>query len=173
MHIEIKTERLLLRPLCMNDIDTVHLYASDAELTRYMLYLPNSNVEESRRFIEAATSEWSKSAPEFFEFAVVSDGIHIGAVCLYLSENGTKGEIGWILNKEYHGKGYASEAAVAVLEYAKSIGVTEVCAHCDSRNRASENVMRRIGMKLESSDGIRFYKKSSESASELMYISRL
>lgn len=39
MDIELRTPRLLLRPLSLQDIDTTHLYASSVENTKYMLFL--------------------------------------------------------------------------------------------------------------------------------------
>ena len=39
--MELRTERLILRPLCVQDIDTYKAYAMDAETCRYMLFLPH------------------------------------------------------------------------------------------------------------------------------------
>ena len=47
MYIDIKTERLVLRPLEVSDLHTAHAYASDAKHTRYMIHLPNRSVEDS------------------------------------------------------------------------------------------------------------------------------
>ena len=41
MYIELKTNRLTLRPLNIGDLDAVHTYASDIENTKYMINLPN------------------------------------------------------------------------------------------------------------------------------------
>ena len=49
MNIEIKTDRFVLRPLSINDLDTVHTYASDPENTRFMMWLPNDTKEETAR----------------------------------------------------------------------------------------------------------------------------
>lgn len=165
----IATERLLLRPLKATDIDTVHLYASDIDITRYMMNLPNNTIEESQQFIDNAVKEWSKPSPEFYEYAIVLDGFQIGGVCLYLTKDRTQGELGWILNSDYHGKGYATEAARAMIELAKKLGLKEVFAHCDSRNKASEKVMQRIGMAMEYDNGTRYYEKKNETAGEYKY----
>ena len=169
MYIKIKTDRLLLRPLCMDDLDTVHRYASDVELTRYMMNLPNLTLEESCKFISDAEIEWRKDHPEFFEFAVVMEGVQIGGVCLYLSDERTKGELGWIIDRNYHRKGYAAEMATAMVELARKIGLVSVYARCDSRNTASERVMQKLGMTLIDNSGSRFYQKKNETAGELYY----
>ena len=56
-------------------------------------------------------------------------------------------EIGWRLRKEHWGKGLATEAALACLEYGfGELGFTEVLSFTSIHNRRSENLMRRIGM---------------------------
>lgn len=46
--IEITTQRLVLRPLGTEYLETVHAYASDIENTRYMMRLPNDSIEETQ-----------------------------------------------------------------------------------------------------------------------------
>ena len=111
MTLTIKTERLLLRPLDAGDVETVHEYAGDAENTRYMMYLPNGNIEDTRTFLERVTAEWEKDCPGFYEVAVVLEGRQIGAVSVALGED--EAELGWILNRKYWNRGYITEAAMA------------------------------------------------------------
>ena len=147
MQTVLQTERLTLRPLALSDADTVHVYASDPELTRYMLYLPNETREETLAFLSQAAEEWQKQAPAFFEFAIVLEGVQIGAVSIYLNEDRTKGELGWILNRDYHGKGYAAEAARACVRYAFDVlGAEEVCAIIRDTNLPSQGEALRCGM---------------------------
>lgn len=165
----IATERLLLRPIAETDLTTAHRYASDKELTRYMLNLPNDTEEETLKFITDAVAEWNKAQPEYYEYAVTLDGYQIGGVCLYLTEDRKQGELGWVLNPDYHGKGYAFEAAKAMVGLAEHLGLQAVFARCDSRNKPSEALMKRLGLTLESDNGTRFYDKRGETAGELKY----
>ncbi len=170
MYYEIKTERLLLRPLSISDLKTVHEYASDEENTRFMMRLPNRTIEETEDFLTLVTKEWEKTEPSFYEFAIESNGVQIGAVSIYLDESKEVGELGWILNKKYQGMGYAAEAASAIKDFAFNIlHVKKLIAQCDYRNAPSYRLMERIGMKLESDDGVRTYSKRNESARELTY----
>ena len=50
-YFEIVTPRLTLRPIGMGDLETTHAYASDRENCRYMMFLPNDTLEETRQFI--------------------------------------------------------------------------------------------------------------------------
>lgn len=169
MHPEIKTERLLLRPLNISDLDAMHKYASDKENTLYMYHFPR-NIEETAEFLSSVTKEWEKDMPSFYEFAIESDGKLIGSVSVYLSDDRNIGDLGWILNKKYWNKGYATEAAMAIKNFTLNIlQVKKLTANCDCRNIASSRIMEKIGLELESNTGIRIYPRNNESVHELVY----
>ena len=147
MYLEIKTSRLTLRPLSTSYLTTTHEYASDLDVTKYMYYLPNHTVAETLQFLQWCEEEWSKDCPNDYEFAICLDGKHIGAVSLSRVD-GDVYELGWILAKECQGNGYATEAARALVDLAKSLGAKKLIAHCDTRNIASCRVMEKLGMSL-------------------------
>ena len=166
----IRTERLILRPFTMRDLRTTYAYASDPANTEYMLHLPARKKRETRRFLKFAIAEGSKVPLRRHEFAVIFDGKHIGAVSISLDESEREGELGWIIRKAHQGKGYATEAAKAVMVYAlDTLGVTKIYARCDYRNEVSRRVMEKIGLSLESDTGIRYYGGSGAAVQELMY----
>ena len=169
MPMQSKTERLVLRPLGTADLQTAHAYASDAETTAYMLRLPNRTLQQTQQFLLCAEQEWQKQSPRFYEFAITLAGRQIGAVSLYLEEEEPAGELGWILQKSYWRQGFATEAALAVREFARGLGLRRLTAHCDARNTASRRVMEKIGMSLEDGTGTRVYPKTGETARELLF----
>ena len=167
----LRTDRLLLRPLGLSDLKTVHEYACDSENTKYMLFLPNASIQETENFLYSVEREWQQEHPSTFEFAIVLDDVQIGAVSISLGEIANQGEIGWILNKKYWNHGYVSEAATAVLDFAKTqLHLQRVIAQCDWRNIASARVMEKIGMQLIDENGTRTYVKREETARELTYM---
>lgn len=101
MYYEIKTSRLLLRPLSINDLDSVHIYASDNDNTKFMFWLPNDTKEETAQFLLKVTDEWRKESPSFYEFAITLNNEQIGAISITLNEEKNVGEFGWIINKQY------------------------------------------------------------------------
>lgn len=170
MFYEIKTERLTLRPLDISDLATVHTYASDEENTRYMFWLPNDTLEDTNRFLNNVTNEWKKDVPSYYEFAIVYEGLQIGAVSVALNDLRNTGELGWIINKRYWKKGIALEAALAIKEFTLNIlKLQRLVAHCDYRNTASFNLMQKLGMALENDTGTRTYPKNNETVKELTY----
>ena len=170
MYIELKTKRLLLRPVCVGDTDATFTYAGDAELTRWMTWFPRESPEETRAFLLQAEAEWRKDVPAYYEFAVLLGNTQIGGVSLWLNDDRTEGELGWLLRREYHGCGYAIESARALCDFGfKMLHLQKLTASCDARNTRSVRIMEKLGMRLINDSGIRQYKKRPETARELLY----
>lgn len=168
--MEIKTNRLLLVPHGIKFLNSVHEYATDLETTKYMVWLPNDSIEETADFLRKSDAEWAKDVPFYYEFAILFEGKHVGAVSIYLDEERTIGEFGWILHKDYWNKGIATEEAKALFAFASNeLGVKRFQAHCDSENVGSFKVMEKLGMKRISCEGGRKNKSSDEERYELLY----
>lgn len=166
----IHTDRLELKPLCMDYLYSTHEYASDPENTKYMLFLPNESIEETKEYLEGAEKEFKKEYPSFYEMAVFYNGIHIGAVSLYLNDDRSSAEFGWMINKRYHGQGFATEAAKALLDYGRhNIGIKHFIAHCDTENVSSKRVMEKLGMKCTGEFGGRRTKNFAEERREYLF----
>lgn len=167
-YFEIKTERLVLKPLGRKYLQSTIRYAMDYENTRFMCHLPNETVEETEEFLVNAENEWKKAKPQFLEFAVIYNEEHIGAVSVYF-ENDT-GELGWIINREYWGNGFAYEAAKALVDYTKAeMKVKHFLAHCDTMNIASYKVMEKLGMIKTGQWGGRRNRGAAQDSSEYQY----
>ena len=165
--MELKTERLLLRPLCTKDLDTCNEYAMDKETCRYMLFLPNRSSAETLAFLQACEANWAEEPITSYEMAVTLEDRHIGAVSIVLE--GDKATIGWVLNRAYQGKGYAYEAASALMAYAVNVlGYRRVVAHCDARNEPSQRLMKKLGM-TRVREGTRTYPDERGTAVEYKY----
>lgn len=147
MNIKLKTKRLILRPLDISDLQTTYQYAMDRDNTKYMINLFDASKEDITSFLIGVTDEWKKESPSFFEFAIIYNSNHIGAICLYLDKDKKSAEIGWILNPKYHNQGFVTEAAKELIKFADTkLKVNNIVAHCDTRNIASSRVMEKIGM---------------------------
>ena len=166
----IYTERLILKPMCMDYLETTHEYASDPENTTYMLMLPNDSIEDTANYLKGAEEEMAKTEPSFYELAVFWKDKHIGAVSLYLNEERTQAEFGWMINKKYFGQGFATEAAKGLLDFARNtLGIQHFTAHCDTENTASRRVMEKLGMYLVDEYGGRHNKQSTEERREYLF----
>lgn len=168
--MNLHTERLVLKPHGIEYLQTVNKYATDLENTKYMMHLPNENMDETRIFLEGVTAEWQKEIPTFYEFAIILGGKHIGAVSVYLDEECSEGELGWIIDKEYWRNGYAYEASKALVDMCvEKLDIRKFVAHCDSENEASKRVMQKLGMQLEAEYDGRKNRASEEVRRECKY----
>lgn len=143
----LTTPRLTLRPVTLADLSTTHAYAGDLENTRYMMFLPYEDEAETAAMLRDAEAQWRMDAPERYEFAVCLEGKHIGGLTLYMQQDRTEAELGWVLHKDYWRQGYVTEAAQALMELARTLGVKRLFACCDSENVGSYKTMAKLGMR--------------------------
>ena len=167
---KIITPRLTLAPLDESYLSTTYAYGGDRENTKYMAFLPFISLEETRAFLRACEQEWQKVQPVAYEYAILLEGTHIGGVSLYLNDARDTGELGWILHPAHQGRGYALEAARALMERAeKARGIRRFIAHCDTENTPSRRVMEKLGMRRISCTGGRKNRISDEERMEYLY----
>ncbi|TNE42307.1 MAG: N-acetyltransferase, partial [Alphaproteobacteria bacterium] len=78
-------------------------------------------------------------------------GVRVGEVGLFMrSKDHQGGEVGYVMHPDHAGKGYATEAAKAMLALGFDFfGLNRIMARCDQRNLPSEGVMKAIGMRHE------------------------
>jgi RimJ/RimL family protein N-acetyltransferase len=149
----LETTRLRIRDWTFEDAPTVLDILCRGEVVKWVGDGPVelcSDLDEARGKIE----RWrGRDDPPLGYWAIeVSDGgpLHgrvIGAVLLVPLPNGDgEVEIGWHLHPEAWGKGYASEAASAVLRHGFDGGLEEINAVTHLTNGPSQAVCRRIGM---------------------------
>lgn len=165
---EIPTARLVLTPLGVRFLDTVNEYALDAETTRYMIHLPNESPRETLAFLQGVEAEWEKEQPDAFKFALLFQGKHVGTVNIHLS--GGAGELGWIVNRRYWGRGFATEAARALVDhFAAHFAITHFIAHCDADNTASWRIMEKLGMERTGTYSGRQNRSAAHDSTEYRY----
>ena len=171
MSTEIRSERMLILPVSKRYLDDIAEYACDLENAPYMVYLPYPSKDAYEKYLEESIVQWKSGDADFYEFVVIYEGKAIGGITIYMSPDRTSGELGWIVNKKYWRKGFAYEAARAVMEYGKTkLNLKTFTAECDDRNFASYSLMEKLGFTLESRDSYRHYARTGESALERKYI---
>ncbi len=166
--MEIKTKRLTVRTIQIGDEQAIHEYAGDKSLTM-MCFLPNETFEETAAFVRENAEAWKSADQTNFEFVILLDGKIIGGCDCDLghSEDRSYATLGWIIHRNYRNRGYASEAASAILDFAfENLKISKVYAQCDINNHASFAVMRRIGMKCISDKGTRTYPRTGKTSGE-------
>jgi RimJ/RimL family protein N-acetyltransferase len=151
MHTVLETERLTLRQFTEADLENLVALDSDPEVMRYLnggVPTPRAVIERDilPRFIQSYTP----GGFGFWAITAKASGSFLGRVGL-LPDDERSGEatLGYRLLRVAWGKGYATEAARALLSVAfREAGVQRVTATTYQDNRASRRVMERLGMTL-------------------------
>jgi RimJ/RimL family protein N-acetyltransferase len=149
------TERLLLRPLDpATDVDAVLAYQSLPDVCRYIPYEPRTRDQLVERLSDPARNRSTlEEAGQVMSLAVVeraTDTLVGDVVLMWHSAEHGGGELGYVLNPEFTGRGYATEAGHALLALAfDGLGLHRVVGRIDARNAASAAVLRRLGMRQE------------------------
>ncbi|MGE5542741.1 MAG: GNAT family N-acetyltransferase [Bacillota bacterium] len=148
----IQTSRLILRRFRPGDAATFYDYRSDPDVSRYQGWKPRS-VEEVEAFIEKVSVLHPNTPGTWFQVAVCrrDSGELIGDCGMrFPADDDTQAEIGFTIAPAHQGRGYATEAVTAVLEYL--FGVLKkhrVYGSVDPRNTRSIALLTRIGMREE------------------------
>ncbi|MFT2817341.1 GNAT family N-acetyltransferase [Leifsonia sp. A12D58] len=153
----LHTERLLLRPLTEADADDVFAYQSIPEVVRYLPWPLRDRDESREHTLKRAEFTRLEDDRDAMILAVElgnetgEPGRVIGDISVFLDSGANAQlEIGWVIHPDSQGRGYATEAARAVLDLVfGEIGAHRVMARLDPRNLASVALCRSLGMRQE------------------------
>ena len=117
-NVTLKTERLVLRPWKLSDVDDMFEYASDKDVGPMAGWSPHKDKEESLSIIERFIAKKRTFAVEFNGKVIGSLGIECYEEEELPEFKNKKGrEIGCVLSKEYWGRGLMPEAIKEVMKY--------------------------------------------------------
>jgi RimJ/RimL family protein N-acetyltransferase len=149
----VRTERLLLRPLTAADSGALLAYRGDLDTTRYVPFVPMTPADVADRLAgQWARTELTDQGQALTLGAEVAEtGELAGDVILFWhSREHGGGELGYIFDARFRGRGYATEAAAAMLRLGfEDLGLHRIVARIDERNDASVRVATRLGMRQE------------------------
>ncbi len=155
----IKTERLKLRILEVEDIDAVMSFWGNNEV---MKYCGGSSGHRSQ--IASAIKNYRKSQNErgFSAFAVVlqENNEVIGACGYNYTENNNVIELIYHFAKAYWGKGYATEASRACIKYAKeNLNINKIIASVDPTHDISRKILEKLGFQYK---GMKWFEETKQ-----------
>lgn len=149
----IETTNLALRPFGPGDLDDLYDYHSRPEVVRYLYWEPCDRAQ-AREALERRARQTALDAEGqslVLAVALRDVGRVIGEARLHwLHREHRQGEIGFVVNSDFQGRGLATEAAAAMLRLGfEGLGLHRIIGRCDVRNHASARVMERLGMRRE------------------------
>ena len=147
----LQTERLSLRPMHPIDAEDMYDYARRPEVTKYLLWREHDSVEYTRDYLNYISTRYSLGS--FYDWAVIEHTSRkmIGT-CGFtkIDTVNNVAEIGYVLNPDFHRKGYGSEAVKRVMRFGfEELGVNRIEARFMKGNEASLALMKSVGMTFE------------------------
>jgi RimJ/RimL family protein N-acetyltransferase len=149
----LTTQRLRLEPFDDTHVDGLHAIDSDPEVMRYLG--PPETHEETIEIIQRVKRRWDEFGFSWWSFIDRASGQIVGAGCIqHLRRTGESPdpgcplEVGWRLRRDRWHQGLATEAAVAMVNFAfQTLRAEVLYAVCRPENTASASVMKRLGMR--------------------------
>lgn len=143
----IETDRLLLRPFRLDDVDEVLDYARDPEWARFIGSAPYER-EDAERAVAKQILMDRRSQPNW---AFVFEETVIGGLTMFLDFEHRSAEIGYSVGRRHWNKGFCTEAVRAVITVAFSNhrDLNRIHAKTDPANVASQRVLEKVGMVKE------------------------
>jgi ribosomal-protein-alanine N-acetyltransferase len=147
----IETPRLILRKMRLTDADDLFAYARDPEVSRYLVWTPHQNIEETRGYINYVNSQYDKGLLEDWGIEYRQSHTFIGTAGYFFWDvPHSRAEIHYCLAKDYWHKGLMPEALRAILRFGfERMQLNRIEAKCFPENLGSEKVLKKIGMQFE------------------------
>ena len=174
----LETERILLRPLKISDAETAYQnWTSDPEVAKFVRWNLHTSVDDTITWLTEAESNIESETHYDWGFVCKESNVLFGAGGLFYNEDHGMFELGYNMMQSYWGRGLATEAAKAMIDFAIDVlGETKLFVCHAKENLASRKVIEKLGFvyqkdgTCESYDGERvmenreYYLLADESA---------
>ena len=143
----LETERLIMRPLQESDVEEIFAMRSDEEIMRFIRE-PQGR-DESLGWIRLVSERWSDEKLGFCAVIEKSTDKFLGWCGIWRLQETDEFEIGYAIEKQNWGKGFATEAAGKFMQYGfEELNAEKLVAVARPENSASRRVMEKLGMKF-------------------------
>ncbi|MBK9225436.1 MAG: GNAT family N-acetyltransferase [Flavobacterium sp.] len=155
MNLILETNRLMLRPLKLSDAQDLFAMDKNPEVHKYLWQNPSKTIQESIQIIEYVRNQYKSNKIGRFATILKDTNEFIGWTGIkFVTEQPENGNInfydyGYRLSEKFWGKGYATEASIAWLDYGfKQMKIEKMNAYTHAENQASNHILEKIGMSL-------------------------
>ncbi len=148
---EIRTSRLVLRPLERAHLGSMLPLISAREVAATTLRIPHPYTQkDAEDYFNAMEPEIAKGKMLRLSIFIAASDEYCGSVGLHMEREHSRAEMGYWIGVPYWGRGYASEAAQAVVAHGFGrLGLNRIYATVFAGNTASRRVAEKAGMKYE------------------------
>ncbi len=151
--LDVRRERVRLRPFEERDLDAMAAYRGDAEVCRYLPFDPQTADDIRRRngaLMGRTTLEGENGGVMLAVERLDDDDVIGDLVLFHLDPAAGSAEIGWVMSPAASGRGLATEAVRALIDTAFEVyGLRRLVARIDPDNARSVALAERLGMRRE------------------------
>ena len=146
----LKTERLTLRQLSIDDDKEIFLLRSDMEANKYIDRDPCGTIEEARKFIQKITEFVDQNNGIYWAITLENNNL-VGTICMFnFSYEISQAEIGYELLPTFQGQGIMHEAITKVIEYGiHNIGLKSIEGFTHIENLPSSKLLEKCNFKKQ------------------------
>jgi len=148
----IETERLILRNIDLQDIDTFLEYRNDPNVAKYQSWEPNLNRKQITDFITELQTHKIGEPGKWNQIVWIlkKNMLHIGDCALKVQDDNRQAEFGFTLSRNFQGKGYAYEATRALINYAfAELNLHRIFSITDCKNTSAIKLLKNLRMRQE------------------------
>lgn len=147
----LETERLILRKVTLKDIEDMYLYGSDEEVSKYVTWDTHKTISDTKGFVEFVLNKYKNKQVAPWGIEYKENGNFIGTIdFVWWQPNHKTAEIGYVISKDYWGKGLTTEAVKEIVRFGfNQMDLVRIQARCFVENIGSSRVMEKSGMKFE------------------------
>ncbi len=125
-------------------------WMSDEEVSRYMLWEASQDIRDAEEFVRFELGNLENDSWNRWLIILRETGQIIGTCLCFFNEEEGHWDISYNLGRKFWGRGYASEAMGAAMDYAVGVlNVQEICTTYAAENPASGRVLEKLGFKYE------------------------
>ncbi len=145
----LDTQRLVLHRPTIEDLDEVYSrYASDPDVVRYVGWPMHRSIADTRAFLTFSDTEWDRWPAGPYAIRSREDGTLLGGTG-FAFETPHRAMTGYVLAKDAWGRGYATEALLAIVRLAPSLGIIRLYAICHVDHQPSARVLEKCGFERD------------------------
>jgi ribosomal-protein-alanine N-acetyltransferase len=150
--VKLETERLILRRFAPDDVEAMYRnWASDPEVTKYLMWPTHSDVSVSKEVIDSWLPLYKSLNHYSWAIVLKELGEPIGSIAAVRQTDEIKMvHIGYCIGRKWWNCGYTSEALAELVRFFfEDVGVNRIESRHDPRNPNSGKVMVKCGLKYE------------------------
>jgi ribosomal-protein-alanine N-acetyltransferase len=149
--LTLQTPRLILRKLAITDAEDIFAYASDPQVTTYTAWETHRSINETYEYLNNFVFQMYRSGKGMnWGIVMKENGKLIGTCSLHTTSVHRRAELGYVLSRNYWGKGLMTEAAKSAIAFGFHVmQLQRIQAICDVNNVSSARVLEKAEMHFE------------------------